>query len=441
MIFYWRRRRAVRLAGMNKLSDDANSDVEITVPSHFQCPISLELMKDPVTLSTGITYDRESIEKWIETGHTTCPVTKQVLWSYDQIPNHAIRKIIQEWCVENRSHGVERIPTPRIPITQLEVSEVCSKIMSSTRHGDEKKCEELVGKIEKWAKESEKNKRCVIENGTGFVLSSSFESFASVSIEKHECLLKMILSTLTWMFPLGVEGQSKLGSTTSLRCMAWFLKGEDKSSRQNAVLALEKLLSLDQQHVNALAEIEGVAEALFKIIMVPIRPKATKASLMVIYHLISPSATSENMTIIRRFVEMGLVELILEVVVDAERGICERALGVLECMCVCDEGREVALNHALTTPVLVKKILRVSETATEFSVSVLWKLCRDENGGVVVEAVQLGCFQKLLVVLQVGCGERTKERVTELLKLLNRYKDRFDCVDSSNNLKYLKRSY
>ncbi|KAM1232407.1 hypothetical protein ACFX13_042966 [Malus domestica] len=33
-------------------------------PYHFKCPISMELMKDHVTISTGVTYERNNIEKW-----------------------------------------------------------------------------------------------------------------------------------------------------------------------------------------------------------------------------------------------------------------------------------------------------------------------------------------------------------------------------------------
>lgn len=60
MISSWRRKRASRGAG----GDGGNKRKlsELIVPNHFRCPISLELMKDPVTLSTGITYDRETIE-------------------------------------------------------------------------------------------------------------------------------------------------------------------------------------------------------------------------------------------------------------------------------------------------------------------------------------------------------------------------------------------
>nr|KAJ0228206.1 hypothetical protein LSAT_V11C100023320 [Lactuca sativa] len=53
---------------------DLDSDIEI--PCFFICPISLNIMKDPVTLSTGITYDHDSIEKWLfSQKNDVCPIT------------------------------------------------------------------------------------------------------------------------------------------------------------------------------------------------------------------------------------------------------------------------------------------------------------------------------------------------------------------------------
>ncbi|KAL3527431.1 hypothetical protein ACH5RR_012087 [Cinchona calisaya] len=447
MIFSWRQRRANRRGGArkNEISEGNNCDLELTIPTHFRCPISLDLMKDPVTLSTGITYDRESIEQWIEAGNQTCPVTNQILKSFDQIPNHSIRKMIQDWCVEKKSYGVERIPTPRIPITPCEVSNICSKIVAATERNDAKKCQELVEKIKNLARESERNKKCIVENGVGFVLASSFEFFAAESSEKHEEFLRAILSTLTWMFPLGIEGQSKLGSTTSLRCIAWFLNGEDLSVRQHAIIVLKELLSnsLDDQYrsivVDGLIGIEGVAENLFKILKVPIGPISTKSSLMVIYHMLQHERSEK---LASRLVELGLVSLVLEMLVDGEKSTSEKALGVLESICNWEEGREKASKNALTMPLLVKKILRVSEMANEFAVSILWKLCKEiEDETAVIEALEVGAFQKLLVVLQVGCGGKTKEKITELLKLMNLYRNRLDCFDSSTGFKYVQRPY
>lgn len=50
-------------------------------PEDFRCPISLELMIDPVTVSTGQTYDRASIQKWLSAGNFICPKTGERLTS------------------------------------------------------------------------------------------------------------------------------------------------------------------------------------------------------------------------------------------------------------------------------------------------------------------------------------------------------------------------
>ncbi|KAL2521291.1 U-box domain-containing protein 26-like [Forsythia ovata] len=67
------------------------------IPPLFICPISLDLLRDPVTLCTGQTYDRSSIEKWLAAGNLTCPVTMQKLHDPSIIPNHTLRHLIDQW--------------------------------------------------------------------------------------------------------------------------------------------------------------------------------------------------------------------------------------------------------------------------------------------------------------------------------------------------------
>ncbi|MCD9644075.1 RxLR effector protein Avr3a [Datura stramonium] len=431
MVFSWRRRKDRRV-GKEKLSR-LNSCKEVRIPQHFLCPISLDLMKDPVTLCSGITYDRDNIEKWMEEGNATCPVTNiQALKSTDvMIPNHAIRKMIQDWCVENRNYGIERVPTPRIPVTSSQVTEICSRLTVEAERGNGEKCTELVGRVRILAKESERNKKCIVECGTGSVFAACFEIFSNVSVGIWEELSKDLLSALTWMFPIGEEGISRLVSSTSLRCMARFLKGEDLSARQNAVIVMKELLYCHQTCANVLTQIQDLAQSLYQMVKVPICPSATKASLMVIHSIICVN----DKNIVSKFVNMGLVSLVLEILVDCEKGITEKALAVLDRICNFEQGKEKAYEHGLTIAIIAKKIIRVSEMATECSISVLWKLlvCKSGNDheNSVIEALELGAFQKLLVVLQVGCGENTKEKVTELLKLMNLYKDKVDCFDGS----------
>ncbi|KAH9794411.1 U-box domain-containing protein 21 [Citrus sinensis] len=444
MILSWKRLRGGRgrRAGKKQPGVESGGEMELTTPNHFRCPISLDLMKDPVTLSTGITYDRENIEKWIhEDGNITCPVTNRVLTSFEPIPNHTIRRMIQDWCVENRSYGIERIPTPRIPVSSVEVFEINCNITTACKSEDQAGCRDLVAKIKKWTKESDRNKRCIVDNGAVSVLAEAFETFSKTCLDENVSVLEEILSTLTLLFPLAGEGLTYLGSASSMRCMVWFLKSGDLSRRRNAVLVLREIVSSDHRKVNVLLDIEGAIEPLFKLIKEPICPTATKASLVVVYRTITSASATEKP--IQKFVDMGLVSLLLEMLVDAQRSLCEKALSVLDGLCSSDYGRGDAYNNSLIFPVIVKKILRVSDLATEFSVSILWKLCKNEEREektAFAEALQVGAFQKLLLLLQVGCADKTKEHVSELLKLLNPHRARLECIDSMD-FKDLKRPF
>jgi hypothetical protein len=97
-----------------------------------------------------------------------------------------------------------------------------------------------------------------------------------------------------------------------------------------------------------------------------------EASIVIIFHLVS----SSNEKIKLAFVKMGFVSSLLEIIFESEKSICERALGVFDGLCSCKEGREEAQSNALTVPVLVKKILRVSKLATVFSISAILNLCK-----------------------------------------------------------------
>ena len=58
-----------------------------------RCPITLEVMKDPVLASDGHTYERAAIEDWLRT-HDTSPMTNARLGSKELMPNLVLRSII-----------------------------------------------------------------------------------------------------------------------------------------------------------------------------------------------------------------------------------------------------------------------------------------------------------------------------------------------------------
>ena len=61
---------------------------------HLHCPLTLELMRDPVVDREGNTYERAAIERWLASGHRTSPVTRAPLTPADLVPNRALRHII-----------------------------------------------------------------------------------------------------------------------------------------------------------------------------------------------------------------------------------------------------------------------------------------------------------------------------------------------------------
>ena len=59
-------------------------------PEEFICPLSLEMMYDPVIVDSGQTYERAFIERWIADGNGTCPKTRQPLTLSAIFPNQVL---------------------------------------------------------------------------------------------------------------------------------------------------------------------------------------------------------------------------------------------------------------------------------------------------------------------------------------------------------------
>ncbi|KAJ4904669.1 U-box domain-containing protein 3 [Raphanus sativus] len=73
----------------------------ISIPPYFRCPLSTELMLDPVIVASGQTFDRTSIKKWLDNGLDVCPRTRQVLTHQELIPNYTVKAMIASWLETN----------------------------------------------------------------------------------------------------------------------------------------------------------------------------------------------------------------------------------------------------------------------------------------------------------------------------------------------------
>ncbi|KAJ1379071.1 Zinc finger, RING/FYVE/PHD-type [Sesbania bispinosa] len=325
---------------------------EIEVPQYFICPISFEIMKDPVTTITGITYDRHSIENWLFTNNnTTCPVTRHLLpIDSDLIPNHTLLRLIQFWCTQNASQGIDRIPTPKPPLNKFQVLKLLKHLMDP--HLQLRKIREL----ELLAAENERNRKCLLQAGVPkamvlFILTCfrknqtdngleealSILQFVNVPEEEIKMLVEendQILDSLTW-----VLGCDEVGNSVTVK--------------SHAVLVLKTLIQNAGNRV-----MERLKPELFESIVKVLRCGTTKQGMKAALHvLLSACPWGRNRIMM---VESGAVFELVEIEMGTpEKRTTEIIMGILSQLCSCANGRAQFLSHKGAIAVLTERILKV----------------------------------------------------------------------------------
>jgi len=85
-------------------SELVRSLAEGTVPHHFFCSITQDIMQDPVKTADGHTYDRPAILHWLQINQTS-PLTNLPLSSVHLEPNAELRKQIEDFVSSHAGAG------------------------------------------------------------------------------------------------------------------------------------------------------------------------------------------------------------------------------------------------------------------------------------------------------------------------------------------------
>ena len=75
--------------------------IEIEAPSEFVCPLTLDVMNDPIMTKYGQSYERSALLEWLQSGHGVCPLSRRPLHLQDIVTNHGLRMKVEEWRKEN----------------------------------------------------------------------------------------------------------------------------------------------------------------------------------------------------------------------------------------------------------------------------------------------------------------------------------------------------
>ncbi|XP_023528267.1 E3 ubiquitin-protein ligase PUB23-like [Cucurbita pepo subsp. pepo] len=402
---------------MERFADtNLRSSMDSDFPPLFRCPISMELMEDPVTISTGVTYERKSIEKWLFTyNKRTCPATMQTVAvgenDFVMTPNLTLKRVILAWKInESSSSPATAIDQVQSLLATVESSpfKVSSlrKLRSMIEMRDEVKSE------------------FIRLNGIGIVVNVVVQILIDCSDFSTLEACEEALGVLS-QFP--ISNEDKLFDEMSkreelMKSVAIVLQRGSAEGRFYAVKILRNIAKNTNYNWGFVMEEQGIDlfKPLLELVSDEFPTKSSSCALDVMIEILASSKRSRV-----KAIEAGAVWILIELLPESSRSKCERMLQILQSLCECAEGRLALVEHGMGIAAVTKKILNVSNVATKIGVKILlWISSFHPKERVVEEMMACGAVKKLLMILHmagggVGGGGRssTKEKVIKILKM------------------------
>ncbi|XP_057455893.1 E3 ubiquitin-protein ligase PUB23-like [Lotus japonicus] len=377
---------------------------ENDVPPLFLCPISLQLMRDPVTVCTGITYDRENIEKWLSScKNYTCPVTKQPLSQHtDLTPNHTLQRLIQAWCSHSACLGIENVPTPKPTIDKTQIL----KLISEAKRFPEKQLKCLKS-LQSIALESESNKLCLVSSGVILIDFLASIMLSCISQEDSPLKSEVAIEVLFHLNPCGAQLKNLInneGTIQLIEALFQVLRHGNYKSRSYATMLLKSAFEVAGPTQSSSVRTELFVE-ITRFLKDQVSNQGSKAALKLLVELCSWGRN--RIKAVEGGSVLVLIELLFEV---SERRSCELMLAALDKLCDCAEGRAEFLSHGAGLAIVSKKILWVSHVASDRGVRILSSICRySATTKVLQEMLQFGVVSKLCLVVQVESSFKAME--------------------------------
>ncbi|KHN29326.1 U-box domain-containing protein 15 [Glycine soja] len=397
-----------RIAGMEEtsvLDDPVVSKMlerctSLVIPHEFLCPITLEIMTDPVIVTSGQTYERESIEKWFQSNHNTCPKTRQPLEHLSLAPNCALKSLIEEWCENNNfklpkkynSSGKESCP-----IDSKEEIPALVESLSSIHLEEQRKA---VEKIRMLSKENPENRVLVADHG-GIPPLVQLLSYPDSKIQEH---------AVTALLNLSIdEGNKSLISTEgAVPAIIEVLENGSCVAKENSAAALFSLSMLDE-----IKEIVGQSNGFPPLVDLlrngTIRGK--KDAVTALFNLCINHANKG------RAIRAGIVTPLLQLLKDTNLGMIDEALSILLLLVSNSEARQ-EIGQLSFIETLVDFMREGSPKNKECAASVLLELC-SSNSSFTLAALQFGVYEYLMEIKQNGTN-RAQRKAIAILDLISR---------------------
>lgn len=297
-------------------------------PDDFKCPISLEVMSDPVILSSGHTFDRSSIQRWLDAGHRTCPITKLPLPDRPSlIPNHALRSLIS-----NFAPPVSATSEPDNVIAASFNLQGLVSVLTSKSSSLESKLDS-VKQLYCLSKRDSSLRRRITESGA---VSAVLKCLRYENSQSGSLVLVLQEKALSMLLNLSLEDDNKVGLVAE-GVIGRVVTALRVGSSDCRAIAATLITSLAVVEVNkaTIGDYPLAIQSLVLLLQTGKRIREKKEAATALYAL---SSFPDNR---RRLVSCGAVPILLQV---ADSGL-ERAVEVLSMVSKCKEGREEMMKY------------------------------------------------------------------------------------------------
>lgn len=386
---------------------EAKKQDSLVIPEDFRCPISLELMRDPVIVSTGQTYERSFIQRWIDCGNRTCPKTQQKLQNLTLTPNYVLRSLIMQWCETNRIEEPHKSTGGRMrsdgtfhEITgdKSLISSLVSKLTSRSK--DEQRS--AAAEIRSLAKRSTDNRILIAEAGAIPALISllwmddqktqehAVTSLLNLSIYDHNKEIIMLAGAIAPIIEV--------------------LRGGSMEARENAAASIFSLSLIDENKIT-IGGTPGAMEALVELLENG-SPRGKKDAATALFNLCIYQGNKS------RAVRAGILRPLIKILKDSSNcGMLDEVLTILSVLVSNHEGKS-AISKANTIPLLIDLLRTGQPRNKENATAILLALCKKDCENLACMG-RLGAVIPLTEVTKTGT-ERAKRKAMSLLEHLQK---------------------
>ncbi|GAA0150207.1 ubiquitin-protein ligase [Lithospermum erythrorhizon] len=370
------------------------------IPHEFLCPITLEIMTDPVIVATGQTYERESIQKWFNSGHHTCPKTGQTMSHLTLAPNFALHNLIVQWYRENNydlPKKVEHNDAESCVSAKLEEIGFLIQNLSSSQPDV---LREAITKIRMLSKEDPEDRIMIAKNG-GITSLVRLLSHPESDIQEHAVTALLNLSLAEANKPFIVE-------EGAIPAIIEVLKNGTEEAKENSAAALFSLLTVDENKL-----IVGRSNGILPLVDL-LRSGTARGKKDAATALFNLTLNQANKS---RAIEAGIIQPLLDLTEDRQLGMVDEALSILLLVASLPEGRnEIGKLSFVQTLV---EIIKDGTPKNKECAAALLLVLGSHNSSFILAALQYGSYDHLKEMSTSGTN-RARRKANSIFRLISK---------------------